>query len=266
MKRLRKRRRSQEKKVKRKDNIVVPSIILYIYREGECIMKKVSLLFGVILVGFYLIYGIVTVISNFRNYTILDFIVVFVVLLLVLWVEISLLKQLKKINKKKTFSTVLYENPIEVKFNQSDIPLPNLQMQGSYTEIQLQGDFRILEDSISIMKSTKDIETFISRSDLAMRKALTIEQAGIQSNGPSSKEIIDLKIQLLPNVLNAAYIQMNSEALKLKTVKGQLGRYKKFLKYLVDNEYELDLCDNYEEIVSLTRENISNLQIQLKNS
>lgn len=35
---------------------------------------------------------------------------------------------------------------------------------------------------------------------------------------------------------------------------------------LIDNEYELDLCDNYEEIVSLTQENISNLQIQLKYS
>lgn len=34
----------------------------------------------------------------------------------------------------------------------------------------------------------------------------------------------------------------------------------------IDNEYELDLCDNYEEIVSLTQENISNLQIQLKYS
>lgn len=145
------------------------------------------------------------------------------------------------------------------------------EMEKYYSKELMQGDLRILDDSISLMKSTKDIETFISRSDLAMRKALTIEQAKnanitVQSNIPSSKEVMDLKFQLLPNVLNTAYISMSSEATKLKTAKGRLGRYQKFLNYLLDNEYELDLCDNYEEIVSLTRENISNLQIQLKYS
>ena len=180
------------------------------------------------------------------------------------------LKGNKKTFNKKPKDT---NNPIKVStVSTHETPREILNdMNKFYSTINLQEDLRVLDDSISLMKSTKDIETFTSRSDLAMRKALTIEQArsanvSVPSNVPSSKEVMDLKFQLLPNVLNAAYIKVSNEVTKLKTVKGQLGRYQKFLNYLIDNEYELDLCDNYEEIVTLTQENISNLQIQLKSS
>lgn len=170
---------------------------------------------------------------------------------------------INKVDKTALFkvkSEVIHEPPHEIL----------TEMRKNYSNGAQQGDLRILDDSISIMKSTKDIETFLSRSELALRTSLTLEQAQkadihVSSNFLSSREIMDLKLMLLPNLLEKAYLKMSNEAAKLKTAKGQIGRYEKFANYLVGHEFELDISSNYERILSLTSEQISKLHSTINN-
>lgn len=123
-----------------------------------------------------------------------------------------------------------------------------------YTDMQLQNDLRILEESVHLMKTTKNIETFIGRYELAQRTALTIEQAmavGIKVNQSfiMSKEILKLRDELIPVLLDNSFAEMKKEASKLKTEKGRLGRYEKFLELLEEHELDFDIYDNYHEIV-----------------
>lgn len=140
-------------------------------------------------------------------------------------------------------------------------------MSKFYSDYQLENDLRILNESIDLMKTTKNIETFISRYDLAYRTVLTIEQAEkagvrVYQNYTSSKELLNLKIDLLPEILNSSFIFMKQDAAKLKTEKGKMGRYQKYLELLEQYEYELDMSDVYYNVIELTRNEIQHPQIK----
>lgn len=152
----------------------------------------------------------------------------------------------------------------------TDVPHEVLkEMKKYYSRIQLLDDIRILQESIELMKSTKNIETFLSRSDLAQRTALTIEQAimvgiRVKEQFTSSKEVINLKIELLPKLLDESYLKMKQNASKLKTEKGKIGRYQKYLEMLQEYEYELDLSENFEDIISGVKQEINQLSHSYK--
>ncbi|MGE7114820.1 hypothetical protein [Lysinibacillus sp. NPDC047702] len=59
-------------------------------------MKKTFVLLSIIIGGLYLVYGIIKMISNFKNYTTADFIVVTIVLLFVVLLELFLIIMFKK--------------------------------------------------------------------------------------------------------------------------------------------------------------------------
>jgi hypothetical protein len=147
-----------------------------------------------------------------------------------------------------------------------DVPSETLtDMKVHYNNMQIEGDLRILSDSVELLKSTKNIETFISRYELAQRTALTLEQAKtagirIPTKFSSSKQLLNLKYELVPQLLQNSFEQMEKAALKLKTTKGQLNRYKKFNDLLIENEFFLEDFDEYLEIKQRIESNIKSLR------
>lgn len=231
-------------------------------------MNKIPLLFVIIAVGAYFIYGFVTVISSVKNYGIGDFLIVITLLILILLLEVFLIRKYKKSNEKEIYVEQSIDDSINVK--ETDVPIETLeQMRKYYTTVQLQDDLRILQESIDLMKSTNNIETFISRSDLAQRTSLTIEQAimagiHVKEIFTSSKDILSLKTALLPKLLDDSYSKMKQDAFKLKTEKGRIGRFQKYLELLEKHEYDLDISENYENIIHVVRQEINQLSHSYK--
>ncbi|WP_432703360.1 hypothetical protein [Lysinibacillus sphaericus] len=231
-------------------------------------MNKIPLLFVIIAVGAYFIYGLVTVISSVKNYGIGDFLIVITLLILILLLEVFLIRKYKKSNEKEIYVEQSIDDSINVK--ETDVPIETLeQMRKYYTTVQLQDDLRILQESIDLMKSTNNIETFISRSDLAQRTSLTIEQAimagiHVKEIFTSSKDILSLKTALLPKLLDDSYSKMKKDAFKLKTEKGRIGRFQKYLELLEKHEYDLDISENYENIIHVVRQEINQLSHSYK--
>lgn len=129
------------------------------------------------------------------------------------------------------------------------------EMKNNYSLMQAEGDLKILSDSIELIKSTSNIETFISRFELAQQKALTLEQAvsagvKIPSKITSFKELNDLKQIYAPKILKEAYEKVKNDASKLKTEKGRLNRYQKFNDLLEENNLFFDEFEEYDEVIS----------------
>lgn len=220
-------------------------------------MNKIPLLFVIIAVGAYSIYGLVTVISSVKNYGIGDFLIVITLLILILLLEVFLIRKYKKSNEKEIYVEQSIDDSLDVK--ETDVPIETLeQMRKYYTTVQLQDDLRILQESIDIINTTSNIETFISRCDLAQSKALTIEQAmmagiHVKENFITSKEILDMKVILLSSLLSKSYNKVKQDASKLKTEKGRMGRYQKYLDLLQRYEDELSISEAYFDILETVK-------------
>ena len=220
-------------------------------------MNKIPLLFVIIAVGAYFVYGLVTVISSLKNYGIGDFLIVITLLILILLLEVFLIRKFKKSTQKEIYVEQSNENSIEV--SETDVPIETLkQMRQYYATVQLQDELRILQESIDIITTTTNIETFISRCELAQRTALTIEQAmmagiRVKENFISSKEVLDMKIILLPSLLSNSYNKMKQDASKLKTEKGRMGRCQKYLDLLQRHEDELSISEAYFDILETVK-------------
>lgn len=204
---------------------------------------------------------IITIQNNFNIITLLIFsIIVFLLVYLgkYLW---------KKTYKYSIPSRSNEEETVEQRTNNFDLAnsmgMPTLShvpsevlndMREYYSSVQIEGDIRILEESVELMKKTENIETFISRFELAQRTSLTLEQAilagiAVNSSFLKFKELTKIKEQILPNLLMKSYKRMVKEANKLKTVNGKKGRYTKFLNLLEEYENYFDYLDVYEEII-----------------
>ncbi|WP_036120836.1 hypothetical protein [Lysinibacillus sphaericus] len=142
-------------------------------------------------------------------------------------------------------------------------------MKMYYTSIQLENDLRILQESIDLMSTTKNIDTFLNRSDLAHRTSLTIEQAVIAGicvkvSFATPREVLNLKNELLPKVLDDSYLKVKQDASKLKTDKGKIGRYQKYLELLEEKEHDLDVSGNYDDIIHEVKQEINKLSRSYK--
>jgi len=146
-----------------------------------------------------------------------------------------------------------------------DIPNETINdMKKYYSNMQLENDLRILEESVNLMIRTENVDTFISRYELAQRTAYTIEQAivagfKVKEKFISSKEVLNIKVNELPRVLSSSYKKMKKDAAKLKTDNGKLRRYTEYLNLLKENEYDLDLSANYFDIVDALEKDIIKL-------
>ncbi|QPA56313.1 hypothetical protein [Lysinibacillus sphaericus] len=234
-------------------------------------LLSIILWFVVFIVAFA---GITIVIQNkFNVVTIIFFWVIVGILVglsLVLW------NKSNKFNKFQRFpienipdrsfqSTDVYSSIQTKDISRREVPQEILRdMKMYYTNAQLENDLRILQESIELMSTTKNIDTFLSRSYLAHQTSLTIEQAimaGVFVKGKftTSRDILNLKNELLPKVLDYSYLKVKQDTSKLKTDKGKIGRYQKYLELLKEKESDLDVSGNYEDIIHEVKQEINKL-------
>lgn len=138
--------------------------------------------------------------------------------------------------------------------------MPN-KLSATYSKSQAQDDLRILNDCTKLMQTTTNFETFFSRYELAMKKALALQQSGMNvGNFTKSNQIIELKQNNLERILQTTYNKEISAINGLKTAKGKINRTNKLLDMLSQYSNELEVVNGYSKIVN----NLKELQKELK--
>lgn len=125
-------------------------------------------------------------------------------------------------------------------------------MRKNYSQMQAQGDARILNDCIKLMQSTNSIETFFSRYELAMEKILTLEQAkqaGININTSITSDYVMSLKNRADYVLQATYNKELEEINELKTANGKRNRIDKFISFLSEYQDEFEFSNVYRNII-----------------
>ena len=130
-------------------------------------------------------------------------------------------------------------------------------MRMTYTGQQAVNDMRIIDDSLKIMETTSDIDTFLSRYETAMRYVLTLEQAkktGQQITLPDgySQALISAKNEALSGVLYRSFKKELGEIDKLKTNGGKvnrINRYQEKLRGLYETEIQFVADEAYSDIM-----------------
>ena len=141
---------------------------------------------------------------------------------------------------------------------ETEVPQETLSaMRAAYTGQQAVNDMRIIDDSLQIMETTSDIDTFLSRYETAMRCALTLEQAKkagvpIALAEGFAQSLANAKEKALNGVLYRSFKKELSEIGKLKTESGKLNRinrYQEKLKSMYETEFEFVVDAAYSDIM-----------------
>lgn len=131
------------------------------------------------------------------------------------------------------------------------------EMRKYYTAAQAQRDMEIMAESYKLASTTKNLDTFCMRYDLAMRKAHTLlqaEQVGVRgikklNCHDACVAVINaahsLKIRMLTDYEQSAFTQAEA----LKTDKGKLNRYIKIKQDLTNAEPTFMLMEEYENLI-----------------
>lgn len=140
-----------------------------------------------------------------------------------------------------------------------DIPSKEIlrDMRKSYTLIQAQNDFRILDDCIRLIQTTTNFETFFMRSELGKQKALTLRQAeqakikGIRGTQEAVTTMFSLAESEKKRLLSASFEQVKQKVSSLSTPRGKKNNWNKYLEQLqkYQDEFDLDCSDLYTEII-----------------
>ncbi|MEK4403500.1 hypothetical protein MKZ26_03515 [Sporosarcina sp. FSL K6-6792] len=137
-------------------------------------------------------------------------------------------------------------------------------MRTAYDVNQIPGLIEIINDCLYLVSNSKNLETVINRLELGARKSYTLEQLeqiGFHSGKPTSKELFDVflgeKPVLINNCLGKAYNDMLAKANELKTGRGKINRYKKFIEVM--HKYDDDYTYENEELVERFEQELSSL-------
>lgn len=172
----------------------------------------------------------------------------------------------QNITQQSTNSSITQQNsdttktiqPIIANCQNQEIPKETLSsMRMVYTRQQAFNDLRILNESIDIINKTDNIDTFLSRYEMAMRCALTLEEAkkaGVQLaiKEDYSKLLIDMHGKALQSVL---YRSLNKELNIISTLESNSGKLNRINKYqqklisLYEDEIELYAEDTYNDVM-----------------
>lgn len=122
---------------------------------------------------------------------------------------------------------------------------------------QAVNEIRIIDESLRIMETTSDIDTFLSRYETAMRCILTLEQAkkaGQQIALPDgySQSLVSAKNKALTGVLYRSFNKELDEINKLKTERGKLNRinrYQEKLREMHETEIQFVADQAYNDIM-----------------
>lgn len=162
------------------------------------------------------------------------------------------------INERLT-SSKTSSNPItQAKLVEQDVPQESLNdMRMTYTGAQAVNDMKIINESLEIMGKTSDIDTFLSRYEIAMKCALTLEQARkagipITLQDGFSKSLVSAKNNALAEVLYRSFQKELNGLNELKTDRGKLNRinnYQEKLKGLYEDVFQFVAEDAYNDVM-----------------
>lgn len=127
----------------------------------------------------------------------------------------------------------------------------------SFVNQNIANDMRIIDESLTIMTRTSNIDTFLSRYDVAMEFALKLEQAkkaGVPITLPDdfSQSLANVKKEALAGVLYRSFDKELDEIKQLKTKRGMLNRidmYQDQLKKMYEYEHEFVEKDTYNDMM-----------------
>ena len=151
----------------------------------------------------------------------------------------------------------------------STVPPEVLQsMRNSFTLSQAQNCERIIQESLDIIQKTNNLDTFFSRSDLAMQNALTLRQAeqagvyGVHNTYQTYQTIFETiqKKKLL--ALDSSFVSEKEKISKLVKSQTKIKHWEGYLaildKYM--DEYESDFSSEYLEIYSYVKHELKELR------
>lgn len=179
------------------------------------------------------------------------------------WRVIRTKKKLRNQRQNNSVSgngTVRPKSPVVTSVNvvRQEVPQKTLNdMRMAYTGQQAVNDMRIIDESLKIMETTSDIDTFLSRFETAMRYALTLEQskkAGVPialADG-FSQSLANAKNEALKGVLYRSFQKELEEISKLKTESGKRNRINKYqekLKGMYETEIQFNADEAYNDIM-----------------
>ena len=237
-----------------------------------------------ILCSLWIVFCLFGIISNYKNYDNFDFLVI-ILFTLSPFAIYKIIKnktqkskisqsanQLNNINLDKSQSAIKNQNSLKEQNHTHKVEttelfsndMLTLNMLNAYSNIQAQNDLRILNDCINLMKSTNNFETFFNRYELAMRTALTLQQAqqtGINiGDFTTSNQIIELKQNNLERILQSTYTKELAAINNLKTAKGKINRIDKLLTILTEHKEDLEFINDYNKIIKNLKKLKSNIK------
>lgn len=140
-----------------------------------------------------------------------------------------------------------------------------MEMRKYYTLMQAQRDAEIMTESYRLACITRNLETFCSRYDLAMRKAHTLlqaEQVGVRdiqrlNCHNACIAVINTAGALKVRVLHDFAENEMSQANALKTNKGKQNRYIKMLATLEQAKPTFMFMDEYNTLIERVKKGIA---------
>lgn len=129
-------------------------------------------------------------------------------------------------------------------------------MRRYYSVMQAENDARIMRESFQLCQQTYGYETFLSRLQLAERKALTLlqaEKAGCRVDAKilkAAESVLSATDALKVDFLGRVYTKETTAAMHLKTQAGVNRRLQSFIDSLQEHENDfLTVEDDYNKII-----------------
>lgn len=157
---------------------------------------------------------------------------------------------------------------VQTEYIPSEVPTDvAADMRKYYTAMQAQRDVEIMLESRHLARTTKNIDTFCMRYDLALRKAHTLlqaEEVGVRGvKKLNYHNICTEVIEEMPTLKGRALHDYAAEEIYkaegLKTDKGKCNRYIKMLEALVKAEPTFMFMDEYDALIAKVKERITEL-------
>ena len=144
-----------------------------------------------------------------------------------------------------------------------DAPEEVLQdMRGAYTVMQAKDDARIMQDCITLVGQTVDLDTFLMRLRLGQQKALTLLQAekagikGIRQMGLAERceQFLSTSAEAKSAFLDRSSFKAQTDAMQLKTPAGQRRRMQAYIDMLEEHRTDfMDVEDDFDEVIRRTK-------------
>lgn len=144
-------------------------------------------------------------------------------------------------------------------------------MRKAFTLSEAQNCERIIQESLDIMRRTNNLDTFFSRSELAIQNALTLRQAeqagvsGVHHTYETYQTVFETIQRKKLLALDSSFQSEKEKISKLVKPQTKIKHWEKYLEVLDRHmdEYETDFSSEYLEIYSYIKREIQELHYMI---